>query len=153
MRVIITNVLIVLSIGLGYGGDSNSNEWSNVTQLRTGHRVDVIKRDLKSVRGEFRDAGDDSMVVFVKGSDVTIPRADVMRVSSREKPKRLRNALIGIGIGAGIGLAIGAAADSNFSEEGEHVAKMLFSAIGIGAGAGLGAAVPSFPTIYRVAKK
>jgi hypothetical protein len=70
-------------------------------------------------------------------------------VASSNKSKRPRNALLGLAIGCAVGLASGAALDSSFSEDDEHLGKMIFTPIGCGAGAGVGAAIPGFETLYR----
>lgn len=128
-------------------------DWSHLTQVTSGQQIEVIDMNLKRTRGEFVASSAEQLQVKASNGVVTIPRAQVFRVSLLEKSRRLRNVLIGMAVGAAAGLATGAAVDSSFSEDDEHVAKMLFTPIGVGAGAALGAAFPGFETIYRAPKR
>ncbi|MBY0504449.1 MAG: hypothetical protein K2X03_11095 [Bryobacteraceae bacterium] len=134
-------------------GTRDLGEWGNLTQVASGQRIEVIDMSLKRIRGEFLVSSPEELQVRGSSGVVAMPRAQVFRVSLLEKSKRLRNVLIGVAAGAATGLATGAAVDSSFSEDDEHVAKMLFVPIGIGVGAGLGAALPGFETIYRAPKR
>ena len=134
-------------------GTRDLGDWGNLGQMTSGQRIEVIGMSLKRTRGEFLASSPEELQVTASSGVVTIPRAQVFRVSLLEKSKRLRNVLIGMAAGAAAGLATGAAVDSSFSEDDEHVAKLLFVPIGIGAGAGLGAAFPGFETIYRAPKR
>jgi len=105
--------------------------------------------NLKAGEGTFVEHTEDAITLRVKGDLVSIPRAEVFRVTLQERSKRLRNALIGMAIGGGAALAIGAAVDSSFSESDEHLAKTIFTPIGLGAGAGIGASMAGYETVYR----
>lgn len=128
-------------------------DWGNLGQITPGQRIEVIDMSLKRTRGAFLATTPEELQAKVPSGVVSIPRAQVFRVSLLEKSKRLRNVLIGMAVGAAGGLATGAVIDSSFSEDDEHVAKMLFAPIGIGAGAGLGATFSGFKTIYRAPKR
>lgn len=138
-------VLLVALAGLA----ADPGDWDSLSRLRPGQRIEVIDMKLKSTRGEFVAVTPDELRV----AGGVIERAQVFRVSRRENSKRGRNALIGLAVGAAAGLAIGAGVDRSFSEDDEHVAKMLFTPIGMGAGAAIGAAIPGFETLYRAPKR
>jgi hypothetical protein len=153
MRIITAGLLLLTSAALSFGSDAQLNDWGNLSRLRAGERIEVIRMNMKNVKGEFQSSSGEALVVRSEGTDTSIPRADVMRISTREKSKRLRNVLIGMAIGGAAGLAVGAATDASFSEDDEHIAKTVFTPIGLGAGAALGAAFAGFETIYRAPKK
>lgn len=129
------------------------DDWNNTQALRAGQKIEIVKMDLKRMKGTFSAAGGDEIRLIASGTEVAVPKAHVFRISSVEKSKRLRNTLIGAAIGAAAGLAIGAATDSSFSEADEHIAKTIFTPIGAGAGAGLGSAFAGFETIYRAPRR
>ena len=96
----------------------------------------------------------------VKKDEVAVARADVLRISLRGKPKRLRNTVIGMGIGAGLGLAVGAVADARsggnpaFTGFGPDLGKRIYTPLGFVIGGVVGVAIPpSYRTIYRAEKK
>ena len=144
---------VLLFLPASEARNRDPGDLGNLAQVTSGQRIEVIDMNLKRTRGEFLASSPEELRVKASSGAVAIPRAQVFRVSLLEKSKRLRNALIGMAVGAAAGLATGAAVDSSFSEDDEHVAKMLFVPIGIGAGAGLGAAFPGFETIYRAPKR
>ncbi|MDP2999207.1 MAG: hypothetical protein Q8N47_17095 [Bryobacterales bacterium] len=123
--------------------------WTNLNVLRAQQKIRVVRTNLKSIEGAFSACSDEAISLRVKGDLVSVPRAEVFRVTLQERSKRLRNTLIGMAIGGGAALAIGAAVDKSFSEDNEHIAKTIFTPIGLGAGAGIGAAITGFPTVYR----
>jgi len=128
--------------------------WDNLKQLQVGQKIEVVDMNLKSVKGTFTSFSGEAISLQTKQDQVTVARADVLRVSDREHSKRLRNALLGGAIGAGIGLAaeeVGTRRAQPISKyRGEYRAiGLILVPIGAGAGVGLGAACPSFRTIYR----
>jgi len=134
--------------------DKPYESWDNLQRLQPGQKIEVIDAKLKSHKGAFTAFDPTGITLSTEAGPLTLPRADVFRVSLREHSKRWRNAAIGAAIGAGIGLAIGAPLDYRFSNEGnEHIAKTLFTPIGAGVGAGIGSSFAGFETIYRAPKK
>jgi hypothetical protein len=123
--------------------------WSRVLSLPSGERIEVISHKLKKTEGEFVSANMDSVQLRSASAVLSIPRPEVFRISRKGHSKRLRNVLLGAAVGAGVGLVIGAAKDASYSEDGEHLAKMLITPIGAGLGAAVGSALPAFETIYR----
>jgi hypothetical protein len=147
-------MLILVLIPLPSSAQTARDSWENLQQLRPGQKIEVVDMQLKSRQGTFASYSAEAISLRVKNNEVTVPRADVLRVSSREDSKRARNMLIGLAIGAGVGVAIGAAMDARVNyETGECCMGVAFLApIGAGAGFGLGAAFPGYRTVYRAKK-
>ncbi|MFQ5927403.1 MAG: hypothetical protein ACE5MH_08215 [Terriglobia bacterium] len=114
--------------------------------------------NLKSLKGTFLSFSEEALSLRLKKEEVAVPREDVFRVSLREKPKRLRNALIGLAIGAGAGVAAAegwarAAADKSI-DDARVISYAVLVPVGLGAGAGLGAAIPGgYRTVYRAKRR
>ena len=145
--------LLVWIPGPGYA-QSGEQSWENLRQLRPGQKVEVIDMKMKSLNGAFVSFTEEAILLQTKQDQVTLTRADVLRVSDREHSKRRRNTLIGIGIGAAGGLAAGTIAFQWLAEEGSTGVFMLGGlSVGAGAGALVGAAIPTgAQTIYRAKK-
>lgn len=90
------------------GDDKNQANWDKLKQLSVGQDVQVVQNDAKSNRSSFRSVTDEAIVVSTATGEQTISRQSILRVSSKGKGHRVRNALIGAGIGAGGGAGIGA---------------------------------------------
>ncbi len=154
-----TMLTMLLSLAPQLGSAQTGEEsWDNLQQLRAGQKIQVVDMNMKSLKGTFLTVSDEALSLQVGGDDVAIQRPDVFRVSSREKNKRLRNALLGLGIGGAAGgvgmwLAVREAQPiSRFRGEYYDIAKWIFLPLGLGVGTGIGAAIPSHPTIYRATK-
>jgi hypothetical protein len=89
--------------------DKNQANWDRLKQLSAGQEIQVVQNDAKSSRSNLRSVTDEAIVVGTATGEQTISRQSILRVSSRGKGHRVRNALIGAGIGAGAGAGIGAA--------------------------------------------
>jgi hypothetical protein len=130
--------------------------WSNLQQLRVGQKIEVVDTNLKKHKGTFLSFSDEAISLRVGKDEVGVQRPNVLRVSLREKSKRLRNALIGMAIGAGAGVAaveICAQASSGLSpclgQDFRATAYAILVPVGGAVGAGIGAAFPGYQTIYR----
>ncbi len=77
--------------------------WENLKQLKVGDEIQVVQMNVKSLQGTFLGVSEEVISLRVKENEVALPRADVLRVSLREKSKRLRNTLIGLGAGSAAG--------------------------------------------------
>jgi hypothetical protein len=97
------------------GSEDGTAAWQNLSQLSAGQKIEVIKKDGKSLRGPFIAFTDESIRLQGKRQEVSVPRADVLRV--RTNPDRgRRNTWIGAAIGAGGGLAVGAGLSERLSD-------------------------------------
>jgi hypothetical protein len=118
-----------------------------------------VDQRLKSFTGTFVGVTEEAISYQVGQDTVTFQREDVLRVTSRERTKRRRNALIGLGIGAAAGAAgmvigLEKATNGPVYYDGEAAAAIAAGAFWGGAvGAGVGAAFPSHLTIYRAEKR
>jgi hypothetical protein len=136
---------------------NQKGSWSDLNSLRAGQGVEVIESSMKSHRGEFVMVTDEFLTMKEHGADVSVKRADVVRVSISSGPKRGAHALIGLVVGAGVGAAVGAIAGSSGSKTGSigfetpAIGALVGLAIGGPSGAALGAVVPAHATIYRLA--
>jgi uncharacterized protein YcfJ len=109
---------------------------------------------MKRHAGEFVTVTDEVLTLKESGSDVSIKREHVARVSTSSAPKRGEHAVIGLVAGAAIGAAIGAASGSSHGFLGgssRGIAALVGIAIGGPSGALVGAVIPAHTTVYRVA--
>ena len=151
MRRLMQITLSVLLLATAAGAQTPEQSWDNLKTLREGEKIQVVDQKLKSQNGTFVSVSDEDITIQSDQDAVTIQRGDVLRVSSREHHKRLRNTLIGLVVGAGAGAAMGASeAESHNRRE---VAAYMVPTLG-GIGAGIGAAMPAgHPTIYRAERR
>ena len=128
--------------------------WDNLRTLRQGEKIQVVDQKLKSLQGTLLSFSDEA-ITFQAGKDVVaVQRADVFRVSSRERGRsRGRNALIGLAVGAAVGAGLSGAmlASGGLDVSDSPAALLAQGTISFGAlGAGIAAALPpGHPTIYR----
>jgi len=158
MQRLLWGLLILVLVPLPSSAQTARDSWDNLKQLQPGQRIEVVDMNLKSVVGALVNVSEEGISLRAqKAADlVTVERAKVYRVTSRESSKRLRNALIGAAIGGGL-MAIPAGIGGTICSN-EIAGKCAgwaaaVVAAGAGAGAGLGAVVPSYPTIYRAKKR
>ena len=130
------------------------DSWDNLNRLQAGQKIEVVQMDMKSLKGRFLGFSEEGISVRVKKDEVTVLHADVLRVTLRENPKRLRNVLTLAGVGTGVGLGLGIAAlGATGGSDSPGVVMNPAMALGAGLGGALGAATPSYETIYRVKRK
>ena len=125
--------------------------WDNLRTLRVGEKVQLVDQKLRSQNGTFASVSDESITVQAGKDSVTIQRADVFRVSSRERGhSRGRNALIGLAVGGLGGLGLGVAMAASRAEGVPLAAELAGMPLFFGGiGAGVSAALPAGrPTIY-----
>ena len=103
-RVIETLLLLLMVPGFGLA-QSSQNNWDNLKQLAPGQQIRVVLNDAKSYEAKFQSVTDDAIVVRLATGDQTFPRQSVLRVSSKHRSHRGRNALIGVGVGVATALA------------------------------------------------
>ena len=123
--------------------------WNQVETLPAETKIQVVKRDKKSLHGEFVRADAKEIVLNSAGQSVTVPQAEVVRVS--RSAGRARNAIIGTAIGVGAAAVVGGFLRTRLNNEtgnGDQALAVALAA-GAGAGAGIGASMIHFETIYR----
>ena len=157
------NRFIVLSLGvlmlsITAGAQAQEESWDNLRSLRAGEKIQVVDQKLKSQTGTFVSVSDEAISLRVNQDEISVQRADVLRVSSSEGMGRGKHTLIGLAVGGVGGLAVGLALGSLFTEPNEGLKDPAFlpAFIGLGAGigAGIGAALPTGrPTVYRAGRR
>ena len=132
------------------------DSWSNLNGLKAGRGIEVIETNLKHHGGEFVTVTDELLTLQEAGSDVSMKREDIVRVSTSSAPRRGEHALIGLVVGGAIGAAIGAASGSSNGFLGgsdRGIAALVGMAIGAPSGALVGAVIPAHTTVYRAAPR
>lgn len=150
----------VLAVLLFFSGVSQTlsaqqlGSWSDLNRLNAGEHIQIIETNLKQHNGKFVAVTDELLSLNEAGSDVSIKRSDVARVSTSSGGKRGKHVLIGLLIGAGAGAAIGAASGSSHGFLGgssRGITALVGLVIGAPSGAIVGAVLPAHNTVYRVA--
>jgi len=155
MKNLLLAILTLTVIPLLPCARAGEDSWDNLRILRVGEKIQVVDQKLKSFTGTFVGVAEEAISFQVGRDPVTVQRPDVLRVTSRERTRRGRNALIGLGIGAAAGvagmvIALEKSTTGPVYYDGEGAAWLAAGAVwGGGVGAGVGAAFPSHPTIYR----
>ena len=160
MAVLMLGFIEVASVSAAEPKSTQAN-WENLEQLASGQEVQVVLTNAKSYRGQLQTVGDDALVLRLATGDQTFERQNVLRVSTRGRGHRGRNALIGLAVGAGAGVIVAVASPelgTGKCAQGSCVDAGVVSMVGFlgGAlGAGLGAAMPTrgWHDVYRAATK
>jgi hypothetical protein len=151
-----TSLILVLFLGLpaALRAQKQQGSWTDLRGLKVGQSIEVIESSMKRHGGEFVNVSDEVLILQEKGSDVSVKRQDVVRVSTASGARRGEHAVIGLVIGAAGGAGIGAAAGSGskgWVGLSEGVGALVGIAIGATSGAIVGAVIPAHTTIYRTA--
>lgn len=126
--------------------------WSDLNHLDAGQHIVVIETNMKRHDGKFVAATDELLSFKEAGTDVSVKRNDVARVSVSSGKKRGEHVVIGLLIGAGAGAVIGAASGSSHGFLGGSSRGLTALAgviIGVPSGAIVGAVLPAHNTVYR----
>jgi hypothetical protein len=144
---------LVLLIALASGLAVAQPNWANVKNLPVGEEIRVSAEGGKSFRGQLQSVTDESLVILAANTQQSLPRAQVLKVSTKGESHRKRNAFIGLGIGAGAGLGIGAAVDrcTGFCIGPRDIGKAALTPLGALLGTIIGAVWPTgtWHDIYR----
>ena len=140
----IATLLLAAATLLGAEGS-----WADVVALRPNEKIQVVKRDKKSLQGEVVRADAEHVTLTVGGQATSVAKADVVRIS--RSAGRTRNALLGAAIGVGASAVVGAFLQKRLYNEGGNGDQALAAslAVGGGLGAAIGASQIHFQTIYR----
>jgi hypothetical protein len=144
----------VLFLGLAgaVGAQTQQSSWSNLNRLKAGQKIEVIESSMKQHVGKFVTVTDELLTLKENGSDVSVRREDIVRVSISSGLKRGEHALIGLFVGGGLGAGIGAASGSSTGFLGgssRGIAALAGIVIGVPSGAIVGAVLPAHATVYR----
>ena len=135
--------------------------WSRVQSLHPGAAIHAEIAGGGPLKGWFRSAADDALVIRTAKGEQTVPRGSVISLTVKGRNRRLRHMLIGLGIGAGAGLAAGAIADhasachsGQFCLNFHDIGKIILTPAGAIVGLGVGAALPArgWMEIYKGVK-
>lgn len=147
-------LVFVLGLPAALCAQKQQGSWSDLRGLRVGQGIVVTESNMKQHDGEFISVTDEVLTVQEKGSDVSVKREDVVRVSTGSGARRGKHAVIGLVVGGLAGAGIGAAAGSR-SKDWVGVSEGIGAVVGIAAGATggaiVGALIPAHTTIYRAA--
>jgi hypothetical protein len=144
--------VLFLGFGGALGAQTQLGSWSNLNRLKSGQEIEVIESSLKHHEGKFVTVTEELLTVKENGSDVSVKREDVVRVSTFSGPKRGGHALIGLVGGGAIGAGIGAASGSKTGFLGgssRGIYALVGVVIGAPSGAIVGLALPANTTVYR----
>jgi hypothetical protein len=131
------------------GFAQDTSQWSSVQSLRKGDRVGVIQANQKRVEGRFESATD-ARLTLRADQELTLEKADVVRVYRPARHSRMFGTALGLGIGLAAGGVTDATVGAYTRNEGTGTAKGLITAVGAAAGAGIGAAVTGwYRTVYQ----
>jgi len=147
-------LLFVVGLPAILYAQKQQGSWSNLNGLKAGQGIEVIESSMRRHAGEFLSVTDETVTLQEKGSDVSVNRKDVVRVSTASGARRGEHAVIGLVVGGAIGAGIGAAAGSSHGFLGgssRGIAALVGIAIGAPSGAAVGAVIPAHTTIYRAA--
>lgn len=147
-------LVFILAVPAALCAQTQHGSWSDLRGLKIGQGIVVIETSMKRHDGEFISVSDDLFTLQEKGSDVSVKREDVVRVSTASGARRGEHAVIGLVVGGLAGAGIGAAAGSRskgWVGLAEGVGALVGVAIGATSGAIVGAVIPAHTTIYRAA--
>ena len=128
------------------------DSWDNLRQLKPGQRIEVVDKQMKTLKGEFVSFTDEAISLREASGEQSVERVNVVRVSVRDTSHRTRNMLLGAAIGGGIAVAATVVPLVANSNEGNSCGVCVAAiAAGFGGGAALGA-LPGSRTVYRAKK-
>jgi hypothetical protein len=148
-------LVFLLALPAALCAQKAKDSWSNLNGLKAGQGIEVIESSMKSHSGQFVTVTDEMLSMQEKGTDISIKREDIVRVSTSSAPRRGEHAVIGLVVGGAIGAGVGALAGSSGSKTGfldfntRGIAALIGVALGAPSGALVGAVVPAQRTVYR----
>jgi hypothetical protein len=157
-ELIIALVLLTAAVPVGAAETRNPTaNWDNLNQLAPGDDIRIVLDNAKAYTAKLESVNDSGIVVRLASGEQTFPRGTVLRVSTKGRSHRLRNAFIGLAAGAGTGVTVGFASPElgqGKCSRGSCVDAGTVSALGVwGAalGAGMGALIPTgrWHDVYR----
>ena len=150
----VLSALMLFGIPAALVGQTPNGSWSNLNSLRAGQGIEVIESSMNRHAGEFISVTDELLTLKEKGSDLSIKREAVARVSTSSRSKRVERILIGLVVCGAVGAGIGAASGSNTGFLGgssRGITALIGIVIGAPSGAVVGGVLPAHTTVYRAA--
>jgi hypothetical protein len=149
-------LVFVFFLGLpgALSAQKQQGQWSDLRGLRVGQGIVVIEASMKHHDGGFISLTDEAVTLQEKGSNISVKREAVVRVSTASGARRGEHAVIGLVVGGLAGAGIGAAAGSGakgFVGVREGIGALIGVVVGATSGAIVGAVIPAHTTIYRAA--
>ena len=147
-------LFLIVFLALPAALDAQQSSWSNLNRLKAGQGIVVIESGMRRHAGKFVTVTDELLTLNESGSEVSLKRQDVARVSTSSNPRRGEHAVIGLIVGGLIGAGIGAASGSKTGFLGgssRGIAALVGVVIGAPIGAIVGALIPAHRTVYRAA--
>jgi uncharacterized membrane protein len=148
-------LMLFLGIPAVLSAQKQPGEWSDLNRLKAGQGIEVIESRMQRHAGKLVTFTDEVLTLQEGGSELSIKREDVVRVSTASGAKRGEHAVIGLVVGGAIGAAVGAASGSSTGFLGgssRGLTALVGIAIGAPSGALVGAVVPAHTTVYRAAR-
>ena len=147
-------LVVVLGLPSALCAQKQQGSWSDLRGLKVGQGIVVIESNMKHHDGEFISITDEVLTLQEKGSDVSVKREDVVRVSTASGARRGEHTVIGLVVGgltgAGIGAIVGSRSKSWIGTT-EGIGALVGIVIGAPSGAAVGAVIPAHTTVYRAA--
>src|SRR4030095_14291217 len=87
-------------------------QWSNLQSLHPQQKLIIFHTNGQKDTCRFREISEQSIALRSRHGDISIPRADVLKVTVGSGLVRLRNTAIGAGIGGGVGALLATKTDA-----------------------------------------
>lgn len=137
-------LLVIAALTIPARASVDLTSWDNLRQLAAGQQIEVARKQVETVKGEFVRMTDEAVTLRTGGGEITVPRSEIMDVR-RGKVGR-KATWIGAGVGAGAGALIGVGAgEALANESGGDFAnlKPAIASVCAGVGALVGALIGS----------
>jgi|CZKN01.1.fsa_nt_gi hypothetical protein len=136
---------LAMAVLPGVAGDAG--QWNRVRRLHAGTRIAIDLSDQRRVEGRFARASEADLT-YQASREITVSRADIIRVSRRPRLSRTVRTLLGAAIGLGGGAIVNATLGARFANEGRDITAVTLGG-GVAIGAGIGAITGSgYKIIY-----
>ena len=124
--------------------------WESVVAIPLDSPLEVNLDSEGRIRGRFRSADEQTLVLEYDGGSRSVPRAEIRRVILDRGSHVRTGALWGLGIGSGIGVAVFADPDADLVPSAVILFSLGIGGIGAGIGALIGALSQDRNVIYEL---
>lgn len=77
------------------------HDWNNLATIKAGENIRIVQANQISVEGEYASFSDSNLTLRSTAGELSIERERIVRVSTRPRQRRQRNAAIGALIAGG----------------------------------------------------